>query len=232
MPPPLTWWASGKALEQLGWTNPKLVSREEGVKAAGKARKNFFINNEEYYDWLQECYREHDNFKKKRGEEGTDAHGLIEQAVKEAIRVNKGFLFESYENPVVERFATWGRGKKFLYSEVHVYSEFLWLGGIIDIVYEDGGVFIGDVKTSKNIYPNQFIQAGLYDLQQGENGFFTAGGFPMGSALPVDGYTVVNLPEAGGVNTKTYRDTKATKALGISLVEGYKSLQVLEAICK
>ena len=36
---PLTWWAAGKALETLGWTNPKFVKREEGIKSQGKLAK-------------------------------------------------------------------------------------------------------------------------------------------------------------------------------------------------
>lgn len=237
MPPPLAWWASGKALEKLGWTNPKYVSREEGIKEANHTYgwiHDSFDTAEQWYDFLQECYKVHDEFKKEAGTSGIDTHELIEQAVKEAIKDNAGFLkSETYENEAVERFAVWGRGKRFIYSEVHVYSEFLWLGGIVDLVYEENGeIYIGDIKTSKSIYPSQFIQEGLYDLQQSENGFFNELGAKVGDPLDVAGYTVINIPRAGGLNVKTYRNTKALKQLGMTLVEGYRTLQELETICK
>ena len=233
MPAPLAWWASGMALEQMGWTNPKYIKREEGIKIAGKARKNFFISNSDYYDWLQECYRNHDEFKKEAGEWGSLQHEKIEEAVKEAIK-NGGYLKpEAYEDEAVERFASWGRGKKFIYSEVNVWSELLWLGGQADLIYqEDDKYYIADVKTSKSIYASQFIQIGLYDCQQSENGFYTAEGEKVGEPLKIEGYTVVNIPKLGGLRVETYRGTKQLREFGVTLVSSYRTLKELETLIK
>lgn len=174
---PLTWWASGKALEGLGWTNPKLVKREEGIKIAGKARKNFFIKNDEYYDWLQECYKAHSVFKDKKAEEGTDLHAELEHWVKS--QMGKLKHKDSYE-PKIEPFINWATHnvKKFLWSEAHCYSEKLWIGGISDLGVElnDGRYAVVDFKSSKEAYTSQFIQAGLYAIEIEENGLWDSEG--------------------------------------------------------
>lgn len=232
MPPPLAWYGSGKALEPMGWTNPKFIPREAGLKSVQEWLKNGIPHtSEQWYDFLQECYRNHDEFKKEAGDWGTETHEKIETAIKEAIKNNAGFLSEHYEDEVVERFATWGRGKEFLYSEVHCYSTLLWLGGVIDFIYrEDGKYYLGDTKTSKAIYPSQFIQAGLYDCQQGENGFYDKDGVKLGDPLKIEGYTIVNIPKKGGIKHSTYRGTKQLRELGVNLVQTYKILQELKQI--
>ena len=245
MPPPLAWYGSGKALELFGWTNPKIVTREEGVKLATKflmdvhaylpaTKETEQDQKEAWYDFLQKCYRNHDESMKKAGDWGKKTHKAIEEAINKAINDNAGFLSEKpYDNEAVERFATWGRGKNFVYSEIHCYSEKLWLGGIMDFVYrEEDKFYIGDTKTSKSIYPDNFIQMGLYDYQQTENGFYSPQGLKIGESVPISGYTVVNVSKAGGLNVKTYRGTEELKNFASNLVALYKTKQNLETICR
>lgn len=238
MPPPLHWWSSGKALEKLGWLNTKYSTVDERYRAAGEgARKVSNMTQTEYADFLQECYKNHDEFKKEAGDWGQSKHHAIEVAVKEAIQTNSGLLKEEpYSDEAVERFATWGRGKTFIHSEVCVYSELLFIGGIIDLVYmDDGQYYLGDVKTAKSgLKPSQFIQMGLYDLQQGENGYYTEAGEKVGDAQDIAGYTVVPIPmdTTSKFESKTYRNTKALKAFGLTLVEAYRTKKELEIICK
>lgn len=174
---PLTWWASGMALEALGWTNSKLVPREEGVKIAGKARKNFFITNEQYYDWLQECYRAHDTKKKQKAEEGTDLHAELEHWVK--AQMGKMPHKEKYDDKI-QPFIEWAQAnvKTYLWSEAHCFSEKLWLGGISDLGVElnDGRYAVVDFKSSKEAYVSQFIQTALYAIQIEENGLWDSQG--------------------------------------------------------
>lgn len=236
MPPPLSWWASGKALEMLGWTNPKLVKEEDGLGEVSrflKALPELSNNEASWYDFLQKCYKNHANTSKKRANEGKDTHAKVEEAVKEAITNHGGLLRESYEDEEVERFASWGRGKQFIYSEINVYSEILWLGGQLDLIYKEmDEYYLADIKTSKAIYPSQFIQQGLYDCQQEENGFYDAGGNKLGDPLKIKGYTVVTVPPAGGIEVKTYRGTQQLKELGVSFVNTYKVIQELKTICQ
>lgn len=104
----------------------------------------------------------------------------------------------------VEQFAAWAREnvKRFLWSEMHTYSEKHWLGGITDAGAElkNGALAIIDFKSSKDAYPTQFWQIGGYDIQLQENGGFTAEGTPVLGPIKVDCHIVfpfgAEIPEA------------------------------------
>ena len=239
LPPPLSWYGSGRACKAMGWYDRKYgranyLPDKEGMPVLEEALKGIKqMTSEEYLKLLDKAYKAHNEYKKSKGDWGKKVHESIEIAIKSAIKDNKGYLLDAeYENEVVEKFASWGRGKKFLYSEVHVYSEKLWLGGIIDFIYVYGGkTYLGDIKTAKSIYASNFIQAGLYDYQQAENGFFTPDGKKLGESLSLNGYTVVNLPKEGGIRTKTYYGTKIMGKFSVNLVELYKTKERLEKFC-
>lgn len=174
---PLTWWAAGKALEALGWTNPNpknaaYVSREEGIKIAGKARAKMFITNEQYYDWLQECYRAHDTRKKEAAVKGTDLHAELERFVKYKMGKLPLQLHDSKINP----FIAWcdANVKSFLWSEAHCFDEELFVGGISDCGVElnDGRYAVIDFKSAKEAYKTHAIQAAGYALQIERNGLW------------------------------------------------------------
>jgi hypothetical protein len=214
LPPPLQWWASGKALEKMGWLKK---DKQESLK-----RSKEFIENakplmetpENWYKFLEECYNNHATFTKQRAVEGTDTHASIEEAIK-TNTLDKTPLKD------------WAIGKTFLHSEVHVFSEEHWLGGIVDMVYkENGEYYLADLKTSKAIYPSAFIQLGLYDLQQKENGFVNAKGEQISEPLDIKGYTVVQ----GNGNHKTYYGDLTKMAT--TLAHLYKTLKNIETICK
>src|SRR3990167_3079890 len=244
MPPPLQWWASGKALEMFGWTNNNFknenyVPSDKGIAyAEAELKKISKMEPDEYYNFLQKCYRNHDVFKSEAGSWGTEKHHAIETIIKEAIIDNGGLLKESeYEDEAADRFAKWGRGKKFIHSEVCVFSEKFWLGGVIDNIYEENGkYYIGDVKTSKSgLKPSQFFQLGLYDIQQKENGFYSANGNKVGDPLEISGYTIIPIPKE--IKTKkvfvpmTWTDTEPLTDFGKMLVAGYKLKNELESFC-
>lgn len=213
LPPPLQWWASGKALEMLGWAKDKSEGLEKSAEFLNSAEP-IMATPESWYSFLQECYKNHSVFTKQRAVEGTDTHAEIENAIK------TGTLDQT---PLKD----WAKGKEFIHSEVHVFSEEHWLGGVVDMVYkENGEYFIGDLKTSKDIYPSAFIQLGLYDLQQSENGFYNANGEKVGEPLDIKGYTVI----LGNGKSRTYYGD--LKEFSKSLANLYKTLQNIKTICK
>ena len=172
---PLAWWAAGMALGQLGWTNPKLIKKEEGIKIAGKARKNFFINNEDYYDWLQECYRAHDTKKKDSAEIGVDMHAELEKYVIECLENGgKPVISDKAQMWQVDIFATWAIAnvEQFLFSEGHTFSKVHFIGGIVDVgaKMKKGHNALLDFKSSKEAYYSQMIQTAGYAIQVEENG--------------------------------------------------------------
>jgi len=174
----LTWWASGKALEQLGWTNPKIVPKEEGIKIAGKARKNFFITNADYYDWLQECYKNHATSLKESAEKGTDLHAELEKFVKAEMGI-WNYEIEDLDKRILP-FVNWAKEnvKQFLWSEANCFDEELWVGGISDAGCElkDGRLAVIDFKSSKAAYPTSFLQTAGYAIQIEKNGLFHESG--------------------------------------------------------
>ncbi len=205
---PLTWWASGMALERFGWTNSKLIPKEEGIKIAAKARKFFFINNEEYYKWLQECYRAHNDTKNKAASEGTDMHAELEKYVKIMLADQDGkpHRLNGYDHDAVRIFAEWAIAnvKQFIWSEANCYSETLWVGGISDVgcILKDGKTAIIDFKSSKEAYFSQFVQIAGYAQQIEENGLYTADGERTGLPQKIDALIV--FPFGGGVPVTEY----------------------------
>lgn len=181
---PLTWWASGMACAEFGWINPKKHTKEEVMAAAEKGLDNIkgcFMNERsghKYADWvkfLDKAYRAHNTKKEKAATEGIDLHELIETYIKSKIASIKISI-----DPLIESFVSWTdkNVKRFLFSEIHCYSERLWCGGIVDFAYEDmGGNFVlADVKSSREAYFSHMVQMGSYDIQLTENGGFDAKG--------------------------------------------------------
>jgi len=105
---------------------------------------------------------------------------------------------------------------EFLESELHVYSEKLWIGGILDFVLKlDGKTYIGDLKTSTGIYPEHFFQMSAYDLCLEH----------MGIDHHIDGYIVVNIPKEGRLKVKTTTDRSANKEAFLSALALHKALK-------
>lgn len=235
LPPPLAYYGSGQACKAMGWYDRKpranYLPDSEGMpileKALAEIKKCTAL---EYLARLDKAYGAHNEFKKKRGKEGTSVHDKIEKIVKEAITTNEGILLEDYADDMLNEFAAWGKGKKFLASEAHVYSEKLWLGGIVDLVWSADGIYLGDVKTAKGFYPSQFIQQGLYDFQQAENGFFTPEGKRLSAPVKIKGYSVIKINK--GLQEKIYYNTERLREFAVNIVSMHETLGKLKEAIK
>ena len=125
----------------------------------------------------------------------------MEGYIKDCIKDNKGepislLDIDTENNPTkIEQFSMWSLNnvKRFIGSEVHCYSENLWIGGIIDCIAElkDGTKAIIDFKSSKESYSNHFIQLGGYDIQLSENGGFTSNGETIIEPIKIDSYIII-----------------------------------------
>lgn len=202
---PLTYWAVGLALAKLGWVKISMkpdeipphmrqqaeemalefkraysgyVSIPREIRLAGLAGKLAEIqgmNVEEFLSLLDEAYVAHKTNLKVTAQGGKDLHALAEAWIKGQISG------ENIEPDVaIKPLVLWARKnvKRWLWSEMHCYSEKHWVGGISDAGYENNeGVYgILDLKSSKDAYTSQFIQIGGYDVQISENGGFDAEG--------------------------------------------------------
>lgn len=150
------------------------------------------------------------------GKAGTEIHSFIEGWINTAIAENNGYILQmETANKSVNKFINWAieNKVKFLASEKHVYSKEMWVGGICDFICEiDGKRYIGDIKTSKDIYPEHHIQCSAYAKMLEEMGEYKAEmittkvikGLPAEwrgvniSKPAFDGVVIVNLPKTGG----------------------------------
>lgn len=192
----LTWWASGMAVGEMGWKNPKrnddgtyikdkaeLVKRKEHciLNARGKLSQIIGMNDKEYFGLLETAYKAHNTKKEARAEEGTDLHKLANEWIiwkmsgKSFIEVNEINHFDK-----LQPFIQWCEKnvKRFLFSEIHCYSESLWVGGGTDFGYEDwdNKYVLADIKSRDKDYFSDHVQCGGYDIQLKENGGFDKNG--------------------------------------------------------
>lgn len=190
---PLTWWAAGLAVAELGWikkADPRKAAQKEIVandlqRSASAARmlKEFRdMTVPEYVKLLDKAYRAHADTLTKSADKGTDMHAELEKYVKLMLADQDGVpkLMNGYEHKAVELFAQWAveNVNRFIVSEGHCYSEELWTGGIADLLLEDkqGRLAIMDFKSSKEAYLSQFFQIAGYDIEITENGLFDEAG--------------------------------------------------------
>lgn len=136
----------------------------------------------------------------KAGVQGVDTHAIVENIITRAIKENEGFVKDFSDviydnNEQIKNFLAWAIGNKikFLHTEINTYSLDWWVGGICDFVYEkDGKIYIGDIKTAKGIYPENFIQTSAYGKMLIERGVISR----------VDGMTIVLLSKDGTFQTQ------------------------------
>lgn len=201
---PLTWWASGLAVKELGVPDPKVLTKLKRNAATKDEKETHFraiakrlaqikeMEPAEYADVLDAAYRAHQTTLDQKADQGTDLHEELERFVKNTM-ANR--LPTPMYDPRIQPFIDWAikNVKQFLWSEMHCYSEKHWLGGISDCGYisNDGKLGIIDFKSSKEAYLTQFWQCAGYDLQISENGGFTADGDKVFELpQPIDHYVI------------------------------------------
>lgn len=188
----LTAWASGMACAEFGgWKNPKrnddgsYIDKRDKEKLGERMQQCNLSMFKAYQailagdagDFMQRvnrAYKAHQVFKEKRATEGTDLHDLAEQWIKWKI---SGAPFVEVNNPnhfdKLQPFIQWclKNVKRFLFSEIHCYSERLWVGGKTDFGYEDndGNYVLADIKSRDKDYFSDHVQCGFYDLLLLEN---------------------------------------------------------------
>ena len=260
---PLTYWASGLAVEKLGWIKiqdklhnisnevkarvlelglefkkgsysgvvaiPKEVRKEYALKGWNKV---VGLSSEEYLDLLDEAYKAHATKLDETADAGTDMHACLESYVKNTMLCYASGMVDTteYTHEAVKIFAEWAKKnvKRFLASEMHVYSEKYWLGGIFDTLVElnDGTVAILDFKSSKDAYLSQFWQCAGYDIQLSENGGYDKDGNKMFELeKPVSLYIVFPFGMAKP-EPQFYYDMAGAKECYLSALTLYKKMEI------
>lgn len=134
----------------------------------------------------------------KAGNFGSNVHSAIEQWIKNKTNSLEVLTnLNEMETKAVNNFFGWVKENNitFLECEKHVYSKKMWVGGILDLVFEkDGKIYVGDIKTSSGIYPEYFFQMAAYDLCINEM---------HDKYKDIDGYTIINLKKTGQIEVET-----------------------------
>lgn len=159
-----------------------------------------FVEGETLYtvseDDLKKAKSAHRKKKEKAADWGTLVHKAIEIWIATGIIPEKVDLSEkSYELKeehfvAITHFVNWAaeNSVRFIFSEKRVYSTEWWLGGTIDFICEiNGKKFIGDIKTSSNIYEEYFLQTAAYAKMALE----------MGIVAEIDGMIILNCKKDG-----------------------------------
>ena len=217
----LTWWASGCAVTELGWTNPKTTDEKKRIEVATNYLDSIkLLSPIEWLKKLDSAYSAHSKTLKKSATKGSDLHYELEKWVKGQISGNP---IEPDEK--ILKFVQWAEKnvKRFIASEVHCYSETYWLGGICDVIWEmnDGTIIIGDFKSAKEVYLSHFVQVAGYHLQLEENGGFDKDGNKILELEKVGGYAVVPFGTESGIPRFRYDTDKKVEAFKAAL-ELYK----------
>ena len=176
---PFTWWASGMACSEFGWSNAKKVKTDERIeKAQAKLDEIKAMSIGQYVSLLDKAYSAHNSSKKVAADSGIDLHSMVEDFIKKRMEGVQGELF--FPDERMRPFEEWcdNNVKRFLFSEVNCYSERLWCGGQPDFAYEDmnGNYVLADAKSHKAAYFSDMAQLGGYNIQLSENGGFTEDG--------------------------------------------------------
>lgn len=178
----------------------------------------YFVND----DVLAQARVAHTKRKEDAGAKGTDAHEMIESVVKNAIEYSDGYITieGSGLNNQVDTFINWAKEQKvkFLASELKLHSEEWWVAGTADFVCQIGEkLYIGDLKTSRGIYPTYHFQTSAYAKMAIE----------MGQYEKFDGTLIVHTPEHGGITIQPNFDLEGnTKAFEAALTL-HRQLQAL-----
>lgn len=179
----LTWWAAECAAVECLEAGVKITTiREEYLAACASPDKKKAIDAlQKKYPVFKKARYAHNEKKKESAGKGTDMHAELEKYVKACIETNDGKPLATVDgHEQVFIFAKWAvqNVKKFLWSEMHCYSAYLWLGGVSDCGYEDinGNIGVIDFKSSKEAYVTQYWQATGYGMEIEENGGYNAEG--------------------------------------------------------
>lgn len=199
--PALIPWASGQAVEH--------------VRSNWKVNKPY--SKKERDEILEQAKGAHARKKDNGADVGTRTHEAVELYTRSGQDYDGG---DEQISPMFARFKEWaeGVGAKFIESEKNVWSEELWIGGILDFIVEiDGKKYIGDLKTSSAIYKEHFLQAAAYELCLEEMGYDN-----------IDGYIIVCIDKSGKLQTMTRTDRDNFKEGFRHCLGLYKSLKKCE----
>jgi hypothetical protein len=238
---PLTYWASGLAVQTFGVPDYKVLGRIKTGKATLREKADHMAaleaalkvikgsTVEQYAALIDKAYRAHATTLKEKATAGTDLHAELERFVKDRMDITDDTVLPNvmYDEKIYP-FIAWSHDnvKRFLWAEGHCYSEKHWLGGICDVGYEkhDGTYGIGDFKSAKGAYFEHFTQIAGYHIQIEENGVLDSDGNQIYALeKPVTEYIVVPFG-APKVEPQPHVDQAGLRDTFLHMLAVYKAM--------
>lgn len=200
----------------IGWSANMAIdyAKEKGQK---KDEDFYLISNQD----LEDARKAHTIKKEAAGDIGKSVHLAAEEFLKNKTEPTldaKGM--EMFEN-----FRKWLTDNKVrvIESEKHLYSESMFLGGILDLVVEiDGQFWIADIKTGSGIYPEHFYQMAAYQILWED----------MKLPEKITGHIVLNLKKDGTFEEKRSISNEEAKEAFMSAFKLYKINQKFNSMLK
>lgn len=210
--PALIQWSANRAVEHIGeWFNTNALTTYNNK---GEEKPFVEIHKEDFLNELKEAKYAHRKTKESAGDFGTRFHSLIEDYIRISFKTP---LYKPTETVIKKvdkdlqkpfrEFINWTIENKvrFFKTEERVFSEHYWYAGTYDFICEMGGrILIGDLKTSKGIWPEYYYQLAAYENAVKE----------MDKTMRIDGGVIVNCKKDGGfeVDTTGYHYESARRA--------------------
>ena len=162
---------------------------------------------------LSEARKAHTRKKEAAGDIGK----LVHSAIEEFVKTGKEPELNEQGMKMFENFRKWVKDNKveFIESEKHLYSESLFVGGILDMVVKiDGKLWIADVKTG-GVYPEALYQMAAYQILLED----------MKEPLEIAGHIILGLKKDGTFEEKRSVSCDEAKEAFMSAYRLYKITQ-------
>lgn len=207
----IQWAADLAAVEALSKDGPNLcmglkedyekVQTITDSKEKAKAKKLL----DKQYPSYHESRTAHMKKKDKAANWGTLVHKAIERwidtkVIPTSVEISgKNHLILPEHLAAINNFVAWATKEQaeFLHSEKKIYSKEWRLGGTVDFVCRiKGELYVGDLKTSSNIYEEYFLQTSCYAKMMIELGMYPY----------FDKMVIVNCRKDGTVDVEVRKD--------------------------
>lgn len=195
----LQWYADNAAVSALAFPAQDIKAEYEACKAIADKIERAKASQEldKKYPNYAIARRAANTSRDKSAKTGTARHSSLEDYIRMCIVENqgkpRGVLASEYSSDVLN-FINWAftNVDVFLFTEANCYHEGLWVGGIADLGLRlnNGKRFVCDHKSSKEAYPDQFLQCAIYDVLLSHSGGLDADGNKLFDWEPADGYIV------------------------------------------
>lgn len=133
----------------------------------------------------EEARTAHIKKRDKAGDRGTQVHEMLELAMQEWIET--GDVLYEEKDKIVIKVIDWMKEQGLVpyQSEVNLYSQELWAGGICDLIaVKDNKKYIIDFKTSNSVQTKMLFQCGAYSLMYKEM-----------TGEKIDGCCIIHIPK-------------------------------------